>query len=61
MYGALSAALIAETDSDASKIVTFGPNGLLGTVAGAFGVTPEHAGLVAAEAEETPSSTLLVW
>ena len=38
--------MIVETDSDASKIVTFGPNGLLGTLVGAFGVTPEQAALI---------------
>jgi hypothetical protein len=48
--------LIVETDSDASKMVTFGPNGLLGSVVGAFGARPEHAALVAAEADVTPTT-----
>src|SRR5580704_9616378 len=49
---AVSAALIEATDIDGSKIVTFAPNGFVGTLA--TGVGAEIHGFVVAEAVATP-------
>src|SRR3954454_17101995 len=51
--GALRAALIAATDIDGLKTVTFAPNGFDGTLANGVGGLV-HGGLAAADAYATP-------